>query len=145
MVDKSTYVEGYREPNVCTLVGGKAIIFNTEGKLLLLRRSEKLNRAGGWDFPGGGVEYGEDPLKAIEREIGEETGLTVHDIRTIHAASYPITKPDQDFIVMIGYKAKTKDEKVHLSWEHSEYKWVTREEALQYNLPHMHRSFIEKL
>jgi len=28
-----------------------------------------------WDLPGGDVEYGEDPKKAILREIKEETGF----------------------------------------------------------------------
>lgn len=35
---------------------------------------------GTWSFPGGHLEYGEDPMDCARREVEEETGLTVGKI-----------------------------------------------------------------
>ncbi len=54
------------------------MIFNKKGEVLLLKRGKKSkNEAGWWSKPGGTVDYGETAIKAMEREIKEETGLTV--------------------------------------------------------------------
>ena len=47
------------------------IISNHEGKLLLCKR-KNMNS---WQFPQGGIEYGESPLKTAERELFEEVGI----------------------------------------------------------------------
>jgi 8-oxo-dGTP diphosphatase len=43
-----------------------------DGRILLAHWNE--NGAGGWTLPGGGLEFGEDPVDAVVREIAEETG-----------------------------------------------------------------------
>lgn len=51
----------------------KAIIFNEQGKILVIKRSKTSpTRAGYWDLPGGILEAGEDKKEAIIREIKEE-------------------------------------------------------------------------
>lgn len=47
-----------------------------EGRLLLVRRSNPPG-AGKWSIPGGRVERGERLARAVEREVLEETGLSV--------------------------------------------------------------------
>ena len=51
------------------------------GRLLLQLRAEGLFGAGRWNAPGGHVEAGESPLDAAAREVLEETGLIVRDLR----------------------------------------------------------------
>lgn len=46
-------------------------------RLLAARRSEPPELAGGWEFPGGKVEPGEQPLEALHRELREELGVAV--------------------------------------------------------------------
>ena len=47
------------------------IIANKEGKLLICKR-KGMNS---WQFPQGGIDYGETPLKAAKRELFEEVGI----------------------------------------------------------------------
>jgi ADP-ribose pyrophosphatase YjhB (NUDIX family) len=47
-------------------VGVGAIILNDEGKVFLAKRGHKAkNERGTWEFPGGGVEFGEKLVDAI--------------------------------------------------------------------------------
>jgi 8-oxo-dGTP diphosphatase len=60
-------------------VGGVVI---QDGRALLIRRgSEPLK--GEWSIPGGMLELGETLVKGVERELLEETGLTVRVIELI--------------------------------------------------------------
>lgn len=57
------------------------IITNRQGKVLLL---EHLLRPGsGWGIPGGFIEHGEQPEAAARREIREETGIELENIRML--------------------------------------------------------------
>lgn len=53
-----------------------AIVFH-EGQVLLVRRAHPPSE-GLWAIPGGRVNLGETLQEAAEREIKEETGLTIH-------------------------------------------------------------------
>ena len=61
------------------LVVGAAIVddLHRPTTLLAARRTEPAVLAGGWEFPGGKVEPGEDPVEALHREIAEELGVEV--------------------------------------------------------------------
>ncbi|WP_256840999.1 (deoxy)nucleoside triphosphate pyrophosphohydrolase [Ornithinimicrobium cryptoxanthini] len=46
-------------------------------RLLAARRSSPPALAGGWEFPGGKVEPGEEPVSALHREVQEELGVGI--------------------------------------------------------------------
>lgn len=48
-----------------------------EGRVLLVRASPSSSRPGPWNFPGGGIDHGEDPAFAVVRKFREEAGLLV--------------------------------------------------------------------
>lgn len=51
----------------------RGIVTNERGELLLVR--DFIGSA--WTLPGGGIERGETPLRAVVREVYEETGISV--------------------------------------------------------------------
>lgn len=59
-------------------VGVGTIIFNEEGKVLIAQRGLKVrNEVGKWEFPGGGVKFGETCENAIKRESKEEFDIEI--------------------------------------------------------------------
>jgi 8-oxo-dGTP diphosphatase len=59
-----------------------AVTFHEE-RVLLVERKQAPNQ-GQWAIPGGKVRLGESLYAAAEREIHEETGVTVKALRPIH-------------------------------------------------------------
>ena len=56
------------------LVSAVALI-DRDGRVLLAQRPEGKTMAGLWEFPGGKIEPGETPEKALIRELDEELGI----------------------------------------------------------------------
>lgn len=95
---------------------------------LLLQNSSKFF----WDFPKGHISPGEGEEAAARRELKEEAGITeivpVSGFR--EQVSYSYTFRDElihkDLIMFAG---EVPDEKVVLSWEHSDFAWLKFEDA----------------
>ena len=127
-----------------TGVSQKAIILSEKGKFLILHRTSTApSNPNTWDLPGGDLDFGEDVIQGIIREIKEETGLMVKDVKLFDVKSY-INKKDE-FWVTIAYIAKSKSDKVELSFEHDKSKWVTSEEFLKLKSSAKLRHFIKNL
>lgn len=60
-------------------VSAAGIILNDAGEVLLL--DHVLRPDSGWGVPGGFMNVGEQPEAAFRREIMEETGIEVRDVR----------------------------------------------------------------
>ncbi|MDQ3321983.1 MAG: NUDIX hydrolase [Acidobacteriota bacterium] len=60
-----------------------AVVTNEKGEVLLL--DHVLRPFSNWGIPGGFIKTGEPPEKAVSREIREETGLELKNIRLIRA------------------------------------------------------------
>jgi len=61
------------------MVGGAGLVRDEAGRILLIRRSDD----GEWAPPAGAMELGERIDRAVEREVGEETGLVVRAKRLV--------------------------------------------------------------
>lgn len=117
----------YPEPTV------GAVIFNPDNRILLCK-SHKWNNK--YVIPGGHIELGERMEEALRREILEETGLEIYDIRLISLkeAVYSDTFHEKKHFIFIDYQCKTDSSDVILNEEAQEYKWVDLAEIDDYEL-----------
>lgn len=123
-------------------VGMKVVVFNSDSKILVLvRATEDNTRPSGYDMPGGGLEIDEDPKDGVRREIREETGLEVTDVKPIDTRGW--REDDGCFSIMIVFQAKATSGSVQVSHEHSSYKWLSREEILSSNIPEDFKEFVK--
>lgn len=123
----------------------KAALFHPHKPCLLtLKRHPDDSSPNQWDLPGGNVDFGELHLVALEREILEETGLSVIGLRVVDV----VTKFDpkiQVYILFIGYQGRATSEAVQLSQEHIAYQWVSAADYVALDAPLTLRRMVEKL
>lgn len=86
-------------------VGAYGLLDN-EGGILLVRKMRGPYRDY-LDLPGGGIEFGEDPVAALCREFVEETGLIVTEHALVAALSnrvrYPIDSGEIEDLHHLGF------------------------------------------
>jgi len=107
-----------------------ALISNDHKQVLMVRTHKWSNL---WGIPGGKTKWGETSEVALCREIREETGLEITDIRFVLVQDCIHSKEfyrDAHF-VLLNYTARCVGEpKVVLNDEARDFRWVTLDEAL---------------
>ncbi|MDB5195487.1 MAG: hypothetical protein JWO84_671 [Parcubacteria group bacterium] len=113
-------------------VGVKAVLFNKEGKILLVRRSEeKYGKTDGiWDIPGGRIDPGTSLDENLRRELQEEVQLDM--LSEPHLVGAQDIMPDGErHVVRLTYVARADGEPVLDESENTEYRWVTPSELAE--------------
>jgi len=111
------------------------VIVFRDRQILLLERKDGI-----WEFPGGGIDWGETPEESAKREVKEETGLFIENLELIGVTSAVYEKEDnftskhKKHSVYVVYKGESKEGEVILSGEHKTAKWVSLEEAKKMKL-----------
>lgn len=98
----------------------KCMVFHA-GKILLLQKKDNAGLHP-WEFPGGGVEFGENMVEAALREVKEETNLDVEILDTAGMWSYKRSK--SHFLTGFIFIAESRSDVVKLSREHLAFAWV---------------------
>ncbi len=101
-----------------------------DNRVLLVKRSQPPGE-GLWAIPGGGVELGETLQQAAEREIMEETGLTIQAKDPVY--TFEVIEPDDAgrprfHYVIVDLMADYVKGEVNPSDDASEARWVTPQE-----------------
>ncbi len=105
-------------------VGQKAFI-DKDGEILVLTDPQL-----GIDLPGGKIKERElDLVEALKREVKEETDLEIEigELFTTWMIEFPPDHRNQGKVFLVGYKCKYISGDVTLSDEHTEYKWINKE------------------
>ncbi len=77
-----------------------AVIIGEESNVLLIKRKRNPFK-GYWALPGGFVEYGETVENALNREVKEETGLTVEEKELLGVYSDPRRDPRGHIVTIV--------------------------------------------
>lgn len=112
----------------------KCIIVNKDQKILALKRIiDDHSRGGCWDLPGGGYEQGEEVISAIKREVKEEVGLNVIEVKPVYFTNrlgITVGFFEGDTVFATTYVSHHWKGEITLSSEHVDYLWVTPQEFL---------------
>lgn len=108
-------------------------LIERNGKFLLIKRSKKEDHYGEkWVFPGGKVEKGEDVIKALLREVKEETGLEIQK-RAAFLRSYSFTRKNGTSTIGLVFCLKYKSGKVRLDKNSEDFAWIYPEEIVKFD------------
>lgn len=122
-----------------TIVVG--IVENRSGEILLCKmKSDRGVFPGQWGLPGGGIEPGERMTEALQRELTEECGILVKDIKPMvfKDGLYNKYMPDGTnhpvYMIFLIFTCTTDTTDIVLNQEFSEYHWVTAEDLSDMDL-----------
>ena len=124
------------------VVGVGAVIIQA-GKIALIKRGNEPSK-GKWTIPGGLVELGESPEKAVIRETKEEVGLDVDNPNLVEVVSN-VDLDDQGKVkyhyVIVDYLVHVKSGTAEASSDAMELRWVPFDEVEEYDLTASFRLF----
>ncbi len=113
--------------NKYTKVAAHALI-KKDGKYLVLHRAKSDDYMPDfWDIPGGTIEFGEDILAALEREIEEEASLKIKINNIIFAYNFLSGEIRHQFMLVYACDFISGDIVLDPS-AHDEFRWVTLDE-----------------
>ena len=125
--------KGTQQQVPISTVGG--LIFNSKGEVLMIRTHKWSDK---WGIPGGKIKWGETSEAALRREILEETGLKISNIKFVLVQDCIHSKEfyhDAHF-VLLNYTCRCagKNPRVKLNDEGQEFRWTRLADTRQLKL-----------
>lgn len=102
--------------------GATVVVFDSEERVLMLRRNDNKR----WCFPGGSIELGEYVEETAQREVLEEAGIHVGNLRLLNVFSgeelyYKYPNGDEVYNVDVVYYTNEYNGDITINEESSEY------------------------
>ena len=117
---------GYKTPKVDV----RAVVFNSEGKLLLVK--EKVD--GYWSLPGGWADVGYTPRQIAEKECYEEAGLIVKAgcLLAVMDKTAQQMPPEFEYVYKLFIRCEPLGDRIAIGEETTDVAWFD-----EYNLPQL--------
>ncbi len=119
-----------------------AAIIQKGNKYLITQRPEGTHNGLRWEFPGGKLDFGEDPRFCLEREILEELGIKIKAKEILEYSSH--VYGEEKHIVLLAFKCdylSGEIQKLHIK----DFAWATPSEMNKYDITEADLPFIKKL
>jgi len=135
-------VEEYltQHPEYDGLAGG-AMVFDREDRLLTVQRAAHDSMPNLWEIPGGACDSTDESiLHGIAREVFEETGLRVKELRHLVGPGdgHVVFKTGRKGLIICKFTFEVEVESTEVVTldpnEHQNYLWVTEENCKEYQV-----------
>lgn len=122
---------GKNTPAQTTQAYADTLLFNKSGQILLAQRSAKDEfKPNKWWIVGGKIEADETPKQGAIRELAEETGIKLSDLKFVEKATLPSGGISHRFAGVVN-----DDTPVHLKKDELQaYEWVDADKLGEYEL-----------
>jgi len=118
-------------------------LVDVDGRILISQRPRGKPMAGLWEFPGGKIEIGESPEKALIREIKEELNIDVSD-KCLAPFTFASHKYEKFHLLMPLYVCRVWEGNVE-AMEKQALKWVRPKNLAEYPMPPADRPLVAML
>lgn len=133
----------FKKDHVITSV--VAVIINRAGEVLMTRRNIPPFH-GEWVMPGGKIDLGEQIVRAVEREVREEVGLTVEVQELLDVFEHVTPGEDHYHFIILYYRCHPLSTDIVLNDEEvAEARWVLPAELSHLNMPEGTKFILGKL
>ncbi len=119
----------------------KAVIRKDDEFLVVLRSPDDSSFPDHWDFPGGNKRLKEAPKDGIKREVFEKTALIIIPGKVVGSYSLDVNGLPHQFDV---FSVKYFSGDIELSHEHTDFKWLTKDEILKLKIEPVIRMYFEE-
>jgi len=124
---------GWPQGPVNMVLVAAVIMVDIDGRILIAQRPQGKKMAGLWEFPGGKIEQGETPERALIRELKEELNIDTTE-SCLAAFTFASHSYDDFHLLMPVYVCRTWDGRLQ-SCEGQNLKWVHSDELKNYPMP----------
>jgi mutator protein MutT len=122
-----------RNSNPTPLLAVRAIIEDTDGKILILKRAPDDEYGNMWCLPGGKVDFGQTAEEAIKREVEEETSLECTSAQFLfYMDGLPRSEDEKHYLTL--YFSCQVGGNIKLNEESSAFTWLGLEEIGKYSI-----------